>query len=432
MKKKTQKIVSLLLALAMTASTTCLAAATDETTLEPVYAQSGLMHHSYDNGADINAINNTTNLGFSEDAQVNYDYQLTYYETDPGDVGVQLNVDIISQGNDLSLSFRGDVKRIEVSDDLVILRGPLYTTEEINGTEYEISAGFTKVESRDEINVGLVFSTEDNKRQDLYSIGPQVISDDEYNMWRDSVKVKPNDTGKSPLRAPEEAEWEFYDSDDGDMDVSSAETTASGIGGYLYTFVDEDNDRLMAGVQTASYKLSEDHFTSGGYLAAGLYFLKVSFNRVGAKGNIIGFDDLDLDFASGSSMSLAPIFSPFSVLAGAVSGGAGAYGVMISAALALISAGEISASPRVTFDGADAGSSRAWIALNNMSAVHEVNFDDSILPIPLSVDNSGSRPGYSYWTITLEMEYEVDLTYGAFYIPVDDIVIEEVPVYFEG
>lgn len=428
MKKRTQRIVSCLLALAMTASTTCLAAATDETTLEPVYAQSGLMHHSYDNGAGINAINDATDLGFSEDAQVNYNYQLTYYKTDPADVGVHLNFDIISQGNDLSLTFSGDVKRIELSDDLVILRGPLYTTEEIDGTEYEISAGFTKVESRDEINIGLVFSTNDNKYQDLYSFGPQVLSDDEYNMWKDSVEVEPNDTGKSPLRAPEEAEWEYYDYATGEMDVSEAVTTASGIGSYLYTFVDEKHDRILAGVETASYKLSEDHFTSGGYLAAGLYYMRVSFERVGAKGNIEGFEELGLPNSSGTSASLKAIFAPVSSLLGTLPA---PYNIMATAFMAMLNSGGSSAFPTVTFSGKNGATSRAWVALNNMNAVHEINFDDAMCPIPLSVDNSGSASGYSYWTVTLEAEYEVDLTYAAFYIPVEDAVVEEVPVYFE-
>jgi hypothetical protein len=428
MKKKAQKIVSLLLALAMTASTTCLAAATDETTLEPVYAQSGLMHHSYDNGAGINTISEATNLGFSEDARVNYDYQLTYYKTDPVNVGVQLNFDIISQGNDLSLTFNGDVERIEVSDELVVLRGPLYTTEEINGIEYEISAGFSKVESRDEISVGLVFSTNDNEIQDLYSFGTPVLSEAEYNTWKNAAISEPENATGSPQRAAEYGDFEYVDSDNGIMDVSEAVTTASGTGSYLYGFVDEENDRILAGVETTCYKLSEDSFTSGGYLAAGLYYMKVSFERSGAKGNILGFDYVNLPGSSGSSSSLNSLFVAFSALSNFLPS---PYGTMASAFFTALSAGEYSASPRVTYSGANGSSTRSvWVALDRMNAVHEVNFDDQMCPIAISLGNSGSSAGNSNWTITLEAEYEVDLTYAAFYIPVSDAEVS-IPVYFE-
>lgn len=61
------------------------------------------MHHSYDNGAGINAVADVACSCLFAGSLVNYYYQLTYYEMDPVDVGVQLNFDIISQGMTCSL-----------------------------------------------------------------------------------------------------------------------------------------------------------------------------------------------------------------------------------------------------------------------------------------------------------------------------------------
>ena len=436
MKTRTKRKVAFLLATIMLISTTCFATDNQETILASVQAESGLMHHAYNTGA-VGTMRSTASndayISFSEDAEVIYDYQLTYYSEDPSKVGVLLDFNICSQDNAISLTLSGDVRRIAVSDELVILRGPLYTTERIGGIDYEISAGFTKVESRDEISVGLVFTSRDNGFQELYSFGETVLTDEEYDTWRNSVPlnigtVASNGNVAIPASMSTDEHFTYVGRDTGTMNVSGVPTSASGTGSTLYVFKDEEHDRIMAGVETTCYKLTEDKFTSGGYLAAGLYYMKVSFDRVGAKGNILGFDKISLP-ASGNQKSLNGLFGAFASLAGAIPS---PYGTLAAAFFSALSDGDFSANPTVTFSGnTGTETQNAFVSLSGMNAVNQVNFDDKMCPIVLSLTNSGSSAGNSSWTVTLEAEYEVDLTYAAFYIPVSEAEVG-VSVYFAG
>lgn len=434
MKKRMKKALSFLLAAVMIMSTTCFATSPEEITLAPIYSQSGLMHHTYNtDGVDASGIpNSNTYLNFSEDAEAVYDYQLTYYSEDPTKVSVVLNSTILSQEIEIYLTFSGDVQRIEISEDLVILRGPLYTTEEINGISYEISAGFTKVESRSEISIGLVFTSSDNKFQTLYSFGTPVLTGAEYFAWKNyaslnTAEIDSIKDGQFPVSTSASGNFSYVDKDTGRFDVSGIPTTASGTGITLYVFKDEVDHRIMAGVETACDKLSEDKFTSGGYLAAGLYYMRVDFTRVGSRGNIGGFDSVSLP-PNGKPRSLSALFGSFSGLSAALPV---PYSILASAFFAALSSSEISANPQVTYSGKNGTeTSNAWVALSGMNAVYQVNFDDKMCPIVLSVSDSRTYAGNTNWTVTLEAEYEVDLTYAAFYIPVSTTEVD-VSVYFD-
>lgn len=441
MKKRIKRVVAFLLATIMITSATCFATDIQETKLPPVCGQSGLMYHAYDNGAMATSQSMpdaNTYLSFSEDAEVVYDYQLTYYNEDLTRVGVLLSFDISSQDDVISLTLNGNVQRIVVSEDLVILRGPLYTTERINGINYEISAGFTKVESRDAISVGLVFTSSDNNFQKLYSFGTPVLTDAEYATWRNcassNIVLSGNDINDDevvqfPMSTSTSGNFAYVKKDTGSLNVSGISTTASGTGSTLYALVDEENDRIMAGVETACYQLTQDKFPSGGYLAAGLYYMKVDFTRNGAKGNILGFDYVSLP-TSGKSISLSTMFTGAASVVSLIS--PSKYAALVSAFLSALSTGSVAANPTVTYSKKDGSETRnAWVALSGMNAVNRVNFDNKMCPIVLSLANSGSSAGSSSWTVTLEMEYEVDLTYAAFYIPVTDAAVD-VPVYFAG
>lgn len=435
MKKRIHKSLSFLLATVMIMSTTCLATSPEEITLEPVYSHSRLIHHTYDaSAADVLGTSNpNTYLNFSGNAEVVYDYQLTYYSEDPTRVGVVLHSTISSQGTPICLTFSGDVQRIEISEDLVILRGPLYTTEEINGIRYEISAGFTKVESRGEISIGLVFTSSDNKFQTLYSFGTPVLTDVEYFAWKNhaslnTAAIDSINNVQSPMRTSENENFSYVGKDTGTLDVSGIPTSASGTGITLHILKDEVDNRIMAGVETACHKLSEDKFTSGGYLAAGLYYMRVEFIRVGTRGNILGFDSVALP-TSGETKSLNALFGAFSGLSAALPS---PYSILASAFFAALSSSEISGNPIVSYSGnSGTATKNAWVALSGMNAVSQVNFDDKMCPIVLSVGDSRTTAGNTNWTVTLDAEYEVDLTYAAFYIPVSTAEVD-VSVYFEG
>lgn len=73
--KKIKRAVAFLLATMMITSATCFAKDNQETKMPSVCAQSGLMHHAYDNGGTVTpqSLSDTnTYLSFSEDSDVIY------------------------------------------------------------------------------------------------------------------------------------------------------------------------------------------------------------------------------------------------------------------------------------------------------------------------------------------------------------------------
>lgn len=426
MKKQPTKFMALLLAVMMTMSTTCFASESNQVTMKQVHSESGLRHHSYGSSEQTATVSSQSSNDYfllAEDSSVSYDYQLTYYTDDPDRVGVSLDVIISdSSANSIDLSFEGDVQRKVVNADLVLLKGPLYTTVQIGGEEYDVSAGFTKVEDRDGINVGLVFTSADEQYQALYSFGPVVLTDSDYvalrNAVTNNVLLEPmvETSENASIQASANDYYDFYDDADGNLIISNIPTTASGTGSTLTVYENTYHKRFMAGVNTALYQLTANDFTSGEFVASGLYSMTVRLQRYGQAGEIDGLESINVtNTPSGSRAVMSTVFSLASSLLALVPN---PYAAGASAIAGLLS--NIDEDPRIYYEDF---TNDAYVTLSGFDTYEQVNFDNAMLPIVFDLGSDATETVTFRGTMFLEMEYSVDLLYAAFYIPVTDVTI---------
>jgi len=123
-------------------------------------------------------------LDFPDGTPVQYTCSLRVHEEDPTEADVELSF-VIGEGDSAySFSVSGDVYRLEIDKNTVLLRGgPLEGNFFLGEDEYRLLAGFTKLEGQDDINVGLTIFAEDGSFGKLCSFGSFVMTEELHTAW---------------------------------------------------------------------------------------------------------------------------------------------------------------------------------------------------------------------------------------------------------
>ena len=179
----------------------------------------------------------------------------------------------IGEGNAAyNFSANGDVQRMELNDNMVMLRGPLYGTIMLDNDEYLFSAGFTKMEESDDINIGLVITSSDFTYQKMYSFGTFVMTDSIHNAWLEFKSQTEKTTINNPqMQSPQAAnvsgDYTYVGTDYGEIGPAP-ETSLTGDGVRIDAFVENEDKKVMLTLSSYCDRFDSSSFINGTFVSA--------------------------------------------------------------------------------------------------------------------------------------------------------------------
>ncbi len=345
-------------------------------------------------------------MAFDRGGTVDYTYRLTYYEDDAARVGVELAFTVRTPSGEYALSAAGDVERTVLNDRFTLLKGPLWGSGAIDGTDYTYSAGFAKLEQSDAISVGLTLTSGEPGGTQLYRFGTPVVT----GAVRDAVSAYQARQAEPPPESDAaDAEFEFYDAAEGDL-LPAMPSAAEGVGCTLTGFRDDENARVMLTLQSNCGGFAPWDFPSGEWIGAYVHSFTIGLERTSDRGFIAGIEEIGLP-GSGSTgapyTKLGSAEEQLALLPAPYHAAAATAGAVLAA----------EASP-ATVEIAKSMTHHRWVTAT-MDEAGTLNLDAAPIPVVFQLGSSVETPvtfvGNAYGQIT----YAIDLWSAGFYIPTE-------------
>lgn len=317
----------------------------------------------------------TEGIHFDASAVVDYSYQLTYYEDNPELVGVDLEFSVIAEDETNTFNMSGDVSRIEAENDgIVLITGSIYKNFVIDGVSYNFAVGFRKLESSDEISIGLVITPLKGQYQNFYSFGSLAITEEIYDVFQNTeVAESSNSTSKlSAVTDCDEQYVEFIGESSGYLISSEPlKDSMTGLeGSSIEVFKYERETRFIVLVSSKCAQFTSDSLNNESNQLLGAYVnaFNVGLIKTNPEGRISGFDNTPT-IASEYPDETTMLY----------------------------------------------GGSHCYIHVENLGSRAELNVDDMPIPVIFQVAR-GLDTGLFEGTVYADMTYLIETTAASFYV----------------
>lgn len=346
-----------------------------QTVMPVVEAESPLVSHEVlSELQDTQDYSKMGGVPFDESSVVDYSYQLTYYQDTPELVGVALAFSVMSEEEIYTFDLSGDVSKVKAENDN-LLTGSLYKNFVIDGITYNFAVGFRKLESSDEISVGLVMTPLGEQYQNFYSFGKLTLTQEIYDEFQAIVATDSvNATTQSLFIASEVDDedglyFEYVGENSGYL-ISTAplkDTMIGRTGSTMKVYKEDAVGRFMVLVnsQCASFTSSSFKNESNQLLGAYVNAFKVGLIKTSPEGRISGFEDIPMIEYSDKTKILR-------------------------------------------------GGSHSYIHIKNLGTQAELNLDEG-MPIVFQITR-GLDTGLFEGKVYVEMTYLIETEYAAFYV----------------
>lgn len=237
---------------------------------------------------------------------VRYNYNMGVTEENGTYVKVDYSIDFGDQTLDFTVD--GYVQSIPFGEDDIFYEGKLVGDKTINGIDYTIVAGIQKLESSDNIRIGIVMdSSYDTDESVIMVFGDKVLSRTDMSMYM-SENVSANlsgryiDNGVTDVISPmnEYDDYDLYCSKNLSIDEQDVSTNSAGT---MYYYFAPDSLRGILALRSACGRIA-GLLTNDEYIAiADVYNAYFEIDTVRGNGYIAGFEN-SVVYPKNSSFSI--------------------------------------------------------------------------------------------------------------------------------
>lgn len=253
----------------------------------------------------------------TEIEKINYSYELTESEDNEGVADVTLNIVMVIGNNEYPITVSGSVEAYELSSGCILWEGPIRGNTTINGVEYNVIAGFSKMDDASDIQVSLTLQGADEESSlepIVLCFGEELITSEVYaeiaeNM--EEVETQNEEERASTMSSRATTSSVSYVAYD--YSTFNSGYNISGYAQRTNAYFDSGRNCFIVAIKSYTNNINK-YFSSTGaaYTTVHSFTTRLKFNDTGTSSYswIGGVDTSGLpdDYNTGETILLRPLF----------------------------------------------------------------------------------------------------------------------------
>lgn len=249
------------------------------------------------------------------------DYSFEIEETnDERWPNVIMDIVIGINGKNYDFIAAGEVERLELTDNIKYLQGPLRGTVKIKGKEMDVIVGFQNVEGSEEVSLGLTIQASGESKSDIAFIRTgKKVKDETINnaidKYKDERKEKlvENEVDEPTTKEVSTSSSFSYEGSDYAYILNNGLNTETGSGTYMRAYEDEVGNRVKTDFKTFSFRFDDSDFPSvpnGQFIDASIHEFRMGLKRTSGDSvsYIANIEEIDFGSYENKTSSLFYVF----------------------------------------------------------------------------------------------------------------------------